>query len=105
MGKYFTCFIPTVALGYGSWHFGDLEKEGKGAQWDNINPEEWGDGTVINIMECMIFLYADGVLYMIIAWYIDNVFPGDLGKCSSHLSRFRVDKTKLFHFLNSCTTL
>ena len=30
IGKYFTCLIPTVALGYGSWQFGDLEKEGTG---------------------------------------------------------------------------
>ena len=28
---------PTVALGYGSWQFGDFEKEGVGATWKNVN--------------------------------------------------------------------
>ena len=28
-----------VPLGYGSWQFSDLEKEGTGAQWGNLNTE------------------------------------------------------------------
>ena len=52
-----------MALGYGSWQFGDLEKEGVGVQWDNLNSEIDFN---LNIAECMIFLYIDGILYYLI---------------------------------------
>ncbi|CBY40434.1 unnamed protein product, partial [Oikopleura dioica] len=28
---------------------------------------------------CILFMFADGIIYFIIAWYIDNVFPGKYG--------------------------
>ena len=33
----------------------------------------------MNIAECMLMLYFDGVFYYFLAWYIDNVFPGEFG--------------------------
>lgn len=33
----------------------------------------------MNIAECMIMLYFDGIFYYFLAWYIDNVFPGEFG--------------------------
>jgi hypothetical protein len=80
-----------------------LEKEGTGAQWGNLNAE-FGinqdrtknllsqstpllDENILypiskrymNIAECMIMLYFDGIFYYFLAWYIDNVFPGEFG--------------------------
>ena len=33
----------------------------------------------MNIAECMLMLYFDGIFYYLLAWYIDNVFPGEFG--------------------------
>ena len=78
--KYGSMVVPTVALGYGSWQFADFEKEGIGAQWNNImgnvNDTEY---TQIPIGITMVFMFVDGVIYYLIAWYIDAVFPGQYG--------------------------
>ena len=72
--------VPTVALGYGSWQFADFEKESIGAQWynimGNVNDTEY---TQIPIGMSMIFMVMDGIIYYLIAWYIDAVFPGQYG--------------------------
>jgi ATP-binding cassette subfamily A (ABC1) protein 1 len=77
-----SCLCPTIALGYGSWQFGDFEKQGTGVTFDNWNiqlqtTDNWG--ATANVMSCILFMFADGVIYFIIAWYIDNVFPGKYG--------------------------
>ena len=77
-----SCLCPTIALGYGSWQFGDFEKQGTGVTFDNWNIElqttdNWG--ATANVMSCILFMFADGVIYFLIAWYIDNVFPGKYG--------------------------
>ena len=77
-----TCFCPTVALGYGSWQFGDYEKQGVGAQFSNWNADlDYNDnwGSLVNIMEAIIWMFADGFIYYLLGWYIDNVFPGKFG--------------------------
>ena len=78
--KYGSMVVPTVALGYGSWQFADFEKESIGAQWynimGNVNDTEY---TQIPIGMSMIFMVMDGIIYYLIAWYIDAVFPGQYG--------------------------
>ena len=51
---------------------------GAGAQFDNF----YKPGTVddnFSLLDSMIMLWVDTVLYMIVAWYVDNINPGDAG--------------------------
>ena len=51
---------------------------GEGAQFDNFyNPGTVDDN--FSLLDAMIMLWADTVLYMLIAWYVDNINPGDAG--------------------------
>ena len=97
--KYGSMIVPTVALGYGqgvhqnvyvrekvtghpilsSWQFADFEKEGVGAQWSNVNGDPNDEDSSIPISIAMVFMFCDGILYFLIALYIDNVFPGQYG--------------------------
>ncbi len=51
---------------------------GVGVQWSNFDravtiDEDW------SLLYSMMMMLIDCVLYGVIAWYIDNVFPGDYG--------------------------
>ena len=51
---------------------------GEGAQWTNF----YHPGTVddnFSLLDAMIMLWIDTVIYMLIAWYVDNINPGDAG--------------------------
>ena len=62
-----------------SWQFADFEKEGVGAQWSNVNGDPNDEDSSIPISIAMVFMFCDGILYFLIALYIDNVFPGQYG--------------------------
>lgn len=51
---------------------------GEGAQWNNF----YKPGTIddnFTVLEAMVMMLVDAVIYMVIAWYVDNVNPGDAG--------------------------
>lgn len=51
---------------------------GEGAQWSNF----YKPGTVddnFSLLDAMVMLIVDTILYMVIAWYVDNINPGDAG--------------------------
>ena len=66
---------PTLS----SLQFADFEKEGIGAQWSNVNGDPNDEDSSIPISIAMVFMFCDGILYFLIALYIDNVFPGQYG--------------------------
>uniref|UniRef100_A0AAR2JJ54 P-type phospholipid transporter n=1 Tax=Pygocentrus nattereri TaxID=42514 RepID=A0AAR2JJ54_PYGNA len=70
--------LSPVAFGFGTEYLSRYEEQGLGLQWDNIgtSPLE-GDGySFLNSIRMMLF---DSVLYAVLAWYLDNVFPGQYG--------------------------
>lgn len=76
--KMSACLLSNVAMSFGINAFMILEGTGEGAQWNNF----YLPGTVddnFSLLDAMIMLWVDTVLYMLIAWYVDNINPGDAG--------------------------
>lgn len=64
-----------MAFGYGCDSFAKYEEQGIGIQWYNIakSPEE---GERYTFIVSIIMMLLDAVLYWILTWYTENVFPG-----------------------------
>ncbi|KAF3697971.1 ATP-binding cassette sub-family A member 7 [Channa argus] len=71
--------LSCVAFGYGCDNFAKYEEQGIGIQWSNIgkSPEE---GERYTFIVSIIMMLLDAVLYWILTWYIENVFPEYLEK-------------------------
>ncbi|XP_067342054.1 retinal-specific phospholipid-transporting ATPase ABCA4a [Channa argus] len=76
--KILVSLLSQVAFGFGTEYLSRYEEQGLGLQWDNIqtSPLE-GDEFSFRTSICMLGL--DTVLYAVLAWYLDNVFPGKYG--------------------------
>ena len=61
----------------GSKYFAMRELEGTGAKWNNAMYSPLPDDTY-NIIKIMCVFLLDALIYFILAWYIENVFPGNL---------------------------
>lgn len=70
-------FAPS-ALGFGCSRIADYELAAEGANWDNIGQTVDGDGK-ITMAQIMWMLALDSVLYLVFAYWIDQVFPGAFG--------------------------
>ncbi|XP_027128169.1 retinal-specific ATP-binding cassette transporter [Larimichthys crocea] len=70
--------LSPVAFGFGTEYLSRYEEQGLGLQWDNIqtSPLEKDTYSFLTSIFMMVF---DGVLYAVLAWYLDNVFPGQYG--------------------------
>ncbi|XP_076838313.1 retinal-specific phospholipid-transporting ATPase ABCA4 [Brachyhypopomus gauderio] len=70
--------LSPVAFGFGTEYISRYEEQGLGLQWDNIStsPLEGDDFSFLNSIRMMLF---DSFLYAFLAWYLDNVFPGQYG--------------------------
>uniref|UniRef100_A0A7N8XUY9 P-type phospholipid transporter n=1 Tax=Mastacembelus armatus TaxID=205130 RepID=A0A7N8XUY9_9TELE len=75
---YFTSLLSCVAFGYGCDNFAKYEEQGIGIQWYNIgkSPEE---GERYTFIVSIFMMLLDALLYWILTWYIENVFPGQYG--------------------------
>lgn len=67
-------FSPT-AFGLGARYFALYEIGGEGVHWNNLfsSPVEHDD---LNLFQLWIILLVDTVLYAMIVWYVENVYPG-----------------------------
>ncbi|XP_025018889.1 retinal-specific ATP-binding cassette transporter [Python bivittatus] len=76
--KIMASFLSPVAFGFGTEYLSRYEEQGLGLQWNNIqsSPLEGDKYSFLLSMEIMAF---DGFIYGLLAWYLDNVFPGDYG--------------------------
>ena len=72
---FFQSLFSTTAFGLGGKYFAFYEEEGVGVQWNNIyiSPVEDDQYNLLMVLMMMMF---DAFLYGILAWYIENVFPG-----------------------------
>uniref|UniRef100_A0A8C8CT99 P-type phospholipid transporter n=1 Tax=Oncorhynchus tshawytscha TaxID=74940 RepID=A0A8C8CT99_ONCTS len=70
--------LSCVAFGYGCENFAKYEEQGIGIQWSNIaqNPE---DGDRYSFIVSIIMMLVDSLIYWLLTWYIENVFPGQYG--------------------------
>ncbi|XP_017515618.3 retinal-specific phospholipid-transporting ATPase ABCA4 isoform X2 [Manis javanica] len=70
--------LSPVALGFGTEYLVRFEEQGLGLQWSNIgkSPMEGDDFSFLMSVKMMLL---DAALYGLLAWYLDQVFPGDYG--------------------------
>ncbi|XP_039671640.1 retinal-specific phospholipid-transporting ATPase ABCA4-like [Perca fluviatilis] len=70
--------LSPVAFGFGTEYLSRYEEQGLGLQWNNImtSPLEKDTYSFLTSILMMVF---DAVLYAVLAWYLDNVFPGQYG--------------------------
>ena len=67
--------MSDVSFGIGCWYFASFEQSGEGAQWYNIGVSP-KDGDEYSLLGCILMMLFDDVLYLILTWYIETVFPG-----------------------------
>lgn len=69
--------MSQVAFGFGTEYLSRYEEQGLGLQWDNIQTSLL-EGDEFSFLISIIMMVLDTVLYGVLAWYLDNVFPGKL---------------------------
>lgn len=77
--KVLASLSSTVAFSYGSQLIGTYELQAVGVQWNNFykTPYNLDGGLTMNLV-CLLLL-LDAVIYLILAWYIESVWPGEYG--------------------------
>lgn len=65
-----------MAFGFGCEYFALFEEQGVGIQWKNLvsSPLEEDD---FSLRTAITLMYFDSVLYGVLTWYIEAVFPGE----------------------------
>lgn len=67
--------LSCVAFGYGCENFARYEEQGIGIQWKNIMLSSQDDDSYTFFIS-IIMMLVDALLYWLLTWYIENVFPG-----------------------------
>lgn len=67
--------LSQVAFGFGTEYLSRYEEQGLGLQWDNIQTSPL-EGDEFSFLTSVCMMALDTVLYAVLAWYLDNVFPG-----------------------------
>ncbi|XP_035035732.2 phospholipid-transporting ATPase ABCA3 [Hippoglossus stenolepis] len=76
--KVSACLISNVAMAMGAQLIGIFEGKGTGIQWSNLfDPVTVDDD--FSMAQVMALLLFDSVLYGLVAWYMEAVFPGEYG--------------------------
>uniref|UniRef100_A0A8C0BET1 ATP binding cassette subfamily A member 3 n=1 Tax=Buteo japonicus TaxID=224669 RepID=A0A8C0BET1_9AVES len=76
--KLASCLISNVAMAMGAQLIGMFEGKGTGIQWrDLMKPVSVDDN--FTLAQVLGMLLLDSVLYGVVAWYVEAVFPGEYG--------------------------
>uniref|UniRef100_A0A8B9HSE8 ABC transporter domain-containing protein n=1 Tax=Astyanax mexicanus TaxID=7994 RepID=A0A8B9HSE8_ASTMX len=76
--KIMASLMSQVAFGFGTEYLSRYEEQGLGLQWDNIHTSPL-EGDEFSFHTSIIMMLLDTVLYAVLAWYLDSVFPGQYG--------------------------
>ncbi|XP_049328129.1 phospholipid-transporting ATPase ABCA1 isoform X2 [Astyanax mexicanus] len=76
--KLATSLLSCVAFGYGCENFARYEEQGVGIQWSNIFVSSQEDDPY-SFFVSIVMMLVDTLMYWILTWYIENVFPGQYG--------------------------
>uniref|UniRef100_A0A3B4UC74 ATP binding cassette subfamily A member 3 n=1 Tax=Seriola dumerili TaxID=41447 RepID=A0A3B4UC74_SERDU len=76
--KVSACLISNVAMAMGAQLIGMFEGKGTGIQWSNIFDSVTVDDD-FSLAQVLALLLFDSVLYGLVAWYMEAVFPGEYG--------------------------
>ncbi|CAF4578630.1 unnamed protein product [Rotaria socialis] len=72
------CLSSTVSFGLGCNYIARLEGMAQGIQWFNLNKRMTPNDN-FTVLYCIIMMFIDSIIYMLLAIYIENVFPGEFG--------------------------
>eukprot|EP00795_Rhopilema_esculentum_P013264 gene13264-4097_t len=72
------CLLPNTCLGIGIQVMTNLEAAQIGSQWDNIAMSSSVDEN-FNLLMVIIMFFAQSLIWWIITWYVEAVFPGEFG--------------------------
>ncbi|KFP09539.1 ATP-binding cassette sub-family A member 3, partial [Egretta garzetta] len=76
--KLASCLISNVAMAMGAQLIGMFEGKGTGIQWrDLMKPISVDDN--FTLAQVLGMLLLDSLLYGVVAWYVEAVFPGEYG--------------------------
>ncbi|CAL8274752.1 unnamed protein product [Lota lota] len=76
--KVAACLISNVAMAMGAQLIGMFEGKGTGIQWSNLFEAVTVDDD-FSLAQVLLMLLLDAVLYGLVAWYMEAVFPGEYG--------------------------
>ncbi|KAM9839656.1 retinal-specific phospholipid-transporting ATPase ABCA4a [Aulostomus maculatus] len=76
--KILLSLLSQVAFGFGTEYLSRYEEQGLGLQWDNIHTSPL-EGDEFSFLMSICMMGVDTVLYAVLAWYLDSVFPGQYG--------------------------
>ena len=76
--KYFASLCSTTAFGLGAKYFAVYEVQGTGVQFGNLRYSPFQNDE-FNLMDVVKMMILDSVIYALLAWYIEAVFPGQYG--------------------------
>nr|CAD7392568.1 unnamed protein product [Timema cristinae] len=76
--KVLASLLSNVAFGFGCSYFAHYEEMGVGLHWHNLG-ESPLLGDTYNMKYVIFMLGLDALLYSILTWYIEAVFPGQYG--------------------------
>uniref|UniRef100_A0A4W5LU81 ATP binding cassette subfamily A member 4 n=1 Tax=Hucho hucho TaxID=62062 RepID=A0A4W5LU81_9TELE len=76
--KIMAVLMSQVAFGFGTEYLSRYEEQGLGLQWDNIQTSPL-EGDEYSFLTSISMMALDTVLYAVLAWYLDSVFPGQYG--------------------------
>uniref|UniRef100_A0AAA9RZ86 ABC transporter domain-containing protein n=1 Tax=Bos taurus TaxID=9913 RepID=A0AAA9RZ86_BOVIN len=69
------CLLSNVAMALGVRLISTFEARGTGVQWRNMGHI----GGEFNFTQVLLMLLLDSVLYGLVAWYVEAIFPGEYG--------------------------
>ncbi|ODN00384.1 ATP-binding cassette sub-family A member 2 [Orchesella cincta] len=72
------CLISNVAFGFGCTYLARYEEDGVGAQWDKLTWQTLPEDP-FSLAYCIVMMWVDAVVYLVLTWYIETVFPGEYG--------------------------
>uniref|UniRef100_A0A4W6CX94 ATP-binding cassette, sub-family A (ABC1), member 1A n=1 Tax=Lates calcarifer TaxID=8187 RepID=A0A4W6CX94_LATCA len=70
--------LSPVAFGFGCEYFALFEEQGVGIQWSNLLASPLEEDSY-NLTTSICLMLFDAVLYGVMTWYIEAVFPGQYG--------------------------
>uniref|UniRef100_A0A665V001 P-type phospholipid transporter n=1 Tax=Echeneis naucrates TaxID=173247 RepID=A0A665V001_ECHNA len=76
--KVVVSLLSPVAFGFGCEYFALFEEQGVGIQWSNLLASPLEEDSY-NLTTSICLMLFDAVLYGLMTWYIEAVFPGQYG--------------------------
>ena len=71
--------LSNVAFGFGCDILAEWEELGIGAQWHNLFESPDPFNTTLSLGTQILILWADAIIYCLLAIYVEGVFPGRYG--------------------------